>query len=263
MADIVEEGNPQGTLDILTETRRLLTTLPTGNPTADTSFNGSLGRLDEQLDRVETTVDQAIEDNAEMLLSQKQVKNIVETENARINKNIMDTESDLLTKKREILMNDNKHLRTQQYNRLLIKISAYLTLVIVIVLIYRYIPIIPEFIIVLAIIFVAGLGIIEIISSYFVILSRSKVDFNKLALERPQSINEKENEKAREEAKKSGNLLGSIDTSLCSGSKCCGESTIWDEVDKKCIPVIEDDSNEEFSNFIPNNASEINDYSKI
>ena len=68
------------------------------------------------------------------------------------------------------------------------------------------------------------------------------MDYNKLELTGPTVLTDAELAAMRAKAGKSGDLLGTIGSLGCIGSKCCNDvendanRTVWDNTTFKCVP---------------------------
>ena len=202
------------------------------------------------------------------------MKGIVDEENERIQKNIKTTETNLLTKNRKMKFIDNKRQRAEQYNKILYVFIITLSLIIVAIIGFQYLPFLPDFILQIFVIIVGSLGLVQIFNIYRNLQSRSHLDYNQLKLDGPKVMSPEEVAKKQQAAAKSGDLLGSIDIGGCREADCCDteNDVIWSKSSRKCIPKPTTAEAEEFTvermkynnNFAqPNSPSETLLYSKV
>jgi len=213
---------------------------------------------------------------AQLLLKQDDMKNVVDEENKRIQKNIQTTETNLLTKKRTMNFTENQRLRTEQYNEMLYVFVLCLAVIIIAIIAFRYFPFLPDFILQIFIVLIGAIGVIRIFNIYINLQSRSHLNYNELKLDSPNVSSPEEAEQKKKAAAKSGDLLGSIDIGGCRGAACCDKTqgAVWNESSRKCIKNVDEaaETAEEFTVermkynkgiASPNSPSEINKYSKV
>ena len=108
------------------------------------------------LNSIQTITANADEKNKQLLLKQNEVKAIVDDENQRIQSNIKRVEDNLITKKRLVEFNGNQRLRTQHYNGILFIFVLAMFVIVVMVIGFRLLPFLPDFVLYTLVIIVGG-----------------------------------------------------------------------------------------------------------
>lgn len=253
---------------ILTTIQSILSSLGNNTSNIDTTS------VSTGLNSIQTITAAADEKNKQLLLKQKEMKDIVENENARIQTNIQRVEDNLTTKKRLVDFNENIRLRTEQYNQILYTFVFAAVVIIAIVIGSRLLPFLPEFISQVLIVIIGAAAAIKIFIIYSAMHSRSPLNYNELYLDKPIVDTPEKIQEKLAAAAKSGDLLGSIDIGGCIGAACCDSSNniVWNKTSRKCTYQAPFGNMNEFTierlkynkNVVsPNAPSEINTYSKV
>ena len=87
--------------------------------------------INQGVNDIKAAVATADDEAEQILLRQNEMKEIVDEENERIQKNIKTTETNLLTKNRKMKFIDNKRQRAEQYNKILYVFIITLSLIII------------------------------------------------------------------------------------------------------------------------------------
>lgn len=253
---------------ILITIQSILSSLGTNTSNIDTTA------VTNGLNSIQRITANADENNKQLLLKQNEVKALVDDENKRIQSNIKRVEDNLITKKRLVEFNENRRLRTEQYNQILYIFVLALFVIIVIVIGFRRLPFIPGFIAQILVVIIGGAAFIKIYILYSNIHDRSRINYNELHLDKPIIDTPEQIQEKKQAAANSGDLLGSINISGCVGAACCDSSNniVWNETSRKCTYqapfgnmngfVIERlKYNKNIAS--PNTPSEINAYSKV
>lgn len=226
------------------------------------------------LQSIQAIAQDADEKNKRLLLNQKEMKNLVENENARIQTNIRRVEDNLTTKKRMVNFNENIRLRTEQYNQIMYTFVFTVVLLIAINYLNSMLPFLPLFISQGLIAIVGAAGVIKIYMIYTNMQARSRMNYNELDLEKPVVETPEQIAQKIAAATRRGSLLDSIDIGGCMGAACCDSSNniVWNTTTRKCTYQASFDNMNMFDierlkynkNVVsPNAASEINTYSKV
>jgi len=196
--------------------------------------SGKINTLQQSLDSIYNDYAASNANSSSVLTEQQRMIDIVSKENDRLQLKKSNVDDALTGKKRMVDLNESYRLRNASYNNILITVIITLVLVLVLRFISKMLPFLPSWLfdILIAVVICGGLYISYII--YLDILSRSKMNFNELALNGPPIIGNAELKKSMEDAAKAGNLLGSINISGCIGSDCCGPNTYWDSGNSIC-----------------------------
>ena len=253
---------------ILTTIQSILSSLGTNTSNIDTTA------VTNGLNSIQTITANADEKNKQLLLKQNEMKALVDDENQRIQSNIQRVEDNLITKKRMVEFNENIRLRTEHYNQILSIFVLAMFVIIAIVIGFRKLPFIPEFVLYTLVIIVGGAAIIKIFMLYSNLQARSHLNYNELDLDKPIVDTPEQVKEKQEAAAKAGDLLGSIDIGVCNGALCCDPSNniVWNATSRKCTYQAPFGNMNGFvierlkynKNIVsPNTPSEISRYSKV
>ena len=233
-------------ITILTTIQQFLRSL---TPQQQTDLNIGQDDINQGVVAISAAVATANDEVEQTLLRQNEMKEIVDAENERIQKNIKTTETNLLTKNRKMKFIDNKRQRAEQYNEILYVFIITLSLIIIAIIGFQYLPFLPDIIVQVFVIIVGSFGLVKIFNIYRNLQSRSHLDYNKLKLDGPKLMSPEEVAKKQQAAVKSGDLLGSIDIGGCRGAECCDteRDVVWSESSRKCIPKPTTAETEEFT----------------
>jgi hypothetical protein len=253
---------------ILTTIQSILSSLGANTSNIDTTT------VSNGLNSIQTITANADEKNKQLLLKQNEVKELVDDENKRIQTNIQRVEDNLITKKRIVEFNENIRLRTEHYNQILSIFVLAMFVILAIIIGFRKLPFLPEFILYTLVLIVGGAAAIKMYMLYSALQDRSHLNYNELDLDKPAVDNPKQVQEKKDAAAKSGDLLGSIDIGVCSGALCCDPSKniVWNETSRKCTYQAPFGNMNEFvierlkynKNIAsPNTPSEISRYSKV
>ena len=205
--------------------------------------------INQGVNDIKAAVATADDEAEQILLRQNEMKEIVDEENERIQKNIKTTETNLLTKNRKMKFIDNKRQRAEQYNKILYVFIITLSLIIIAIIGFQYLPFLPDFILQIFVVIVGSLGLVQIFNIYRNLQLRSHLDYNELKLDPPNVLSSEEVAKKQQAAAKSGDLLGSIDIGGCRGAECCDieNDVVWNESSRKCVQKPTTAETEEFT----------------
>ena len=253
---------------ILITIQSILSSLGTNTSNIDTTA------VTNGLNSIQTITANADEKNKQLLLKQNEVKAIVDDENQRIQSNIKRVEDNLITKKRLVEFNENQRLRTQHYNGILFIFVLAMFVIVVMVIGFRLLPFLPDFVLYTLVIIVGGAAAIKIFTLYSNLHERSHLNHNELHLDKPIVDTPEQVKEKQEAAAKSGDLLGSIDIGGCIGAACCDSSNniVWNATSRKCTYQAPFGNMNGFvierlkynKNIVsPNTPSEISRYSKV
>lgn len=248
-----------GFSDITTSIATLLSSAtPSGS--LDNNIANTLNVLNEKSNAIE-------DENNKTLSNQESVIKILDAENARIQTNIQTIDDNLTTQKRVVEFNENQRLRTEQYNQMLIIFVAAFCLIIAIVIGFRRLPFLPDFISQGLVVIIGAVTFIKIFNLYINLQDRSILNYNELDLDKPAKDSPATIASKRALASAAGDLLGTIDLTSCKGPACCDTTNgvKWDDVSQKCIKESFTVERLKYnqSNVLPNSASEVNLYSKL
>ena len=276
MTGTSSEPTQSASQDIITALRNILNLL---TPEQQEEIETDANNIEDGVSALAATTTTADNEASALLLKQDQVKDILDAENTRIQTNIQRTADTLNTKKRMMNFTENSRLYTEQYNKILYIILLTLSVIIMLIVGFKYVPFLPDIILQILVVLIGGIGSVTAFKVYNDMQSRSPLNYNELNLEKPIVLSPEELIAKRKAAAKSGNLLGSIDVGGCNAADCCDteNGVVWDGeyckiADTSDTTTTESGSSETFTvermkyNIgiaPPNTPSEINMYSKV
>lgn len=177
---------------------------------------------------------------------------------------------------RLIAFNESFRKRYAFYNTIVIYIVIVLLIYLGIVLLKKYVPIIPADILDVITIIICVIAIIHVGTEINELYGRDKMDFDKIDTNSNNVLSKQEIEKKLSSSVKSGDLSGYMaakNANRCVGPACCADGTTWCEVSNRCI--LANSSCEGFESFVnqsdilvngyisPYTPNEFENYSKI
>jgi hypothetical protein len=216
----------------------------------------------------------------DVLIKQKEMINIVNNEQDRLNEKKQSVDNALEGQKRLITLNNSYRLRYADYTKMIIIITILLSIFILVSLAKKYIPFFPETLYNIIIILLVPIGIIALYYKYAELISHNKLYYDELDLAPPKMLSAQEKLKEKvsyqTDILKTGNLLGALEG--CVGAQCCSGNTIWDSGNSVCIvappkngfttidyALLNGEINFELNNgsIKPNSPSEFDKYTRI
>ena len=243
---------------------------------AGSGYTTEIGKISTAMDSIKSKLGgtTGLGSTAETTLSrQADVKNIVETENTRLNNKIANIEDARTGQKRMILLNDSYRQKYAEYTKIIIIFVVILALFLGLNILGKTFPVIPSVLIDILTIILVSVGIIYSVWIYYQILRRDQIEFDKLKIPSPMVYTDAQL-KVQQEQASIFDLL-STNTKLgdygCIGSSCCKprqrdasgniikiggidqHGTKWDDVSKKCIPRLASDDEDGFTTISQSN----------
>jgi hypothetical protein len=173
----------------------------------------------------------------DVLIKQKEMINIVNSEQKRLNEKKQSVDNALEGQQRLITLNNSYRLRYADYTKMIIIFTICLTIFILVSIAKRYIPFFPEPIYNIIIILLIPICVIALYYKYSEIVSHNRLYYDELDLKAPSMLSseDKLKEKVAEQTNilKSGNLLAGLEG--CFGAQCCSGNTIWDSGNSICV----------------------------
>ena len=173
--------------------------------------------------------------NNALQTSQKDMIDIVDVEKRRLDEKAELIDGALASKKRAVYLNDSSRKRNYVYIYIFFALIIGLIIISFFIFLQNLIPIIPDSIINIIIIFVMAVVIIYSIIILRNSSQRDKLYYDKLDIPNKKNLTIAEIAQRQEEAKKVGNLLDQTNPYVCVGSNCCSSNSEWDKSTNKCI----------------------------
>jgi hypothetical protein len=173
----------------------------------------------------------------DVLIKQKDMINIINNENSRLQEKKQNVDNALEGQKRLITMNNSYRLRYADYTKILMIITLFILIYVAISLARKYISFFPESLYNITIILLIPISIIVLYYKYIELVSHNRLYYDELDFEPPKilSADDKLKEQVAYQTKilKSGDILGGLEG--CVGAQCCSGNTIWDSGNSVCI----------------------------
>jgi hypothetical protein len=210
-----------------------LTSLNSGSD-ADIS---KLRAIDASLGMLLSNWNRANQSSTQVVTNQDKVNSIVQTELTRLQTKKGDIDTAMEGQKRSIQLNDSYRKRFQHYTKMVMIVIVCLAIFVGLILVGRYFPVIPSFVIDILCVLTVSTGIVYTYLIYLDIQSRAKTNFDELSLQNPSLLSTSDIQKKTANAAGNGDLLGSVNFGTCVGSACCSDAsgTVWDASQSMCV----------------------------
>jgi len=169
-----------------------------------------------------------------LITQQDKVMDIVSTEKQRLEQKKKSVDAVIYGQNRAVDLTDSARLRQSAYTRLLLIFIFTLGAFVLIIILSRSFPFIPQTVFDILSIIVISIGIYTGIYTFLDIQSRSNMNFNELNL---PAIKNKDLGNTKLDNDNEVSLLDVININGCIGSDCCGPFTRWDEGNAICRAV--------------------------
>ena len=200
-----------------------------GSPAINTiaDINTSLNNLSTNLQNANSAI-------GPTLTYQKEVKTILDRENARLTNRKIAIDSAYDGQKRMITLTNSITAKNQAYNFMLFIMVLTLFGFLLIKMLYS-VEAIPSFLLDILSVAVISIGIIYCFYLYIDIKRRSNMDFNKVSLAEPDKKTPDQIAKEQQANVKTGNLLKIANVGICQGSACCPSDSTFNVKYKVCV----------------------------
>ncbi len=198
--------------------------------------SNDLSTIETKLGNIESAYNDLSTNNSAIQTAQSEMKSIVDTEKARLDEKAGLIDGAHFAKKRALDLNDSA--RKRQYNYVYIIFALVIGFIIIsaFMFIQSVFPIIPNSVINLIIIIVIGSVAIYSINLLRLASYRDNLYYDKLSIPSPKNLTVDEIAKQQDEAKKKGDLVGSVaNPYVCVGEACCSSNSQWDSVANRCV----------------------------
>ena len=215
--------------------KRLITDLSSnglikeGSPAVQTitDINTSLSGLSKNLTNANSSI-------RPTLTYQKEVKTILNRENARLTNRKIAIDAAYDGQKRMINLTNSITAKNQAYNYMLLIVVLTLFGFLLIKMLYS-VEAIPSFLLDILSVAVISIGIIYCFYLFIDIKRRSNMDFNQVSLAEPANKTPHQITKEQQANVKSGNLLKINNVDNCQGSTCCPSDSTFNDKYKICV----------------------------
>tara|TARA_B110000967_G_C18901813_1_gene576224 strand:+ start:5497 stop:6225 length:729 start_codon:yes stop_codon:yes gene_type:complete len=193
----------------------------------------------------------------DVITNQKKMTTYLDNEQTRLSKEKEKVDTEVDHMKREAILNDTRKKRTIAYNYILI--VFILTTVIGLVIHYlkqSFSFIIPSFLFNFLIILTLSSGLIYMINLYLDIIKRDPIYYDKLIFQPPKDTLTQED---KDRITKQNDLAAAALSMTCQNGDCCDKETnAWDNDKGLCMPIVNDEKNEEpFINIFKNDCCKL------
>lgn len=196
---------------------------------------GNVQIMQTNLDNLYRQGNIANSSNLVTLTHQRDMNNIVQTENNRLKEKKAIIDDARESQKRLIDFNNSYNQRYMFWTKITTVIIITLVVYMIFSTLEMYFPFIPGFVFDILNIITFCIGVFICYFIYLDIYRRSKMNFNELELDPPKKASPQEIQAAQNKASKSGDLLGTLNVTNCTGPECCGPNTSWDSGNAICM----------------------------
>lgn len=198
--------------------------------------DGYLQNIKDSLESMYNNYVNAQVSSQNILNQQGVINDIVDKEKIKIDKEQTKLEQILDTNNRNNDLKDSARKKQNAYNYLLFIIIMILVLCVIISFIRKLLPILPDALFLFLYTLILSVGIIYLLYIYYGIYRRDSIHFDELQLNPPPSKDAYDIIQQQQNAKKTGDLLGSVNNpNICNGADCCSNNSIFDGGIGKCI----------------------------
>jgi hypothetical protein len=196
-----------------------------------------LKAIDASLGMLLSNWNKANRSSTQVVTNQDKVNSIVQTELTRLQTKKGDIDTAMEGQKRSIQLNDSYRKRFQYYTKMVVIVIVCLAIFVGLILLGRYVPVIPSFVIDILCVLTVAAGIVYTYLVYLDIQSRDMTNFDELNLQNPSLLSTSDIQKKTAKAAGSGDLLGSVNFGTCVGASCCSDAsgTVWDSSQSMCV----------------------------
>jgi len=225
------------------------------------SNNSYVGGINSNVVSTNTSLDQLDGTQKNALSKQNDIKDIITSENDRLNLKKTTIDQAILSQNRIIYFNDNNRKIYGAYLRILIVLTITLAIVWLIRVIRKHVEIIPGWIFDICMTFTICIGFIFIYNYYIDIRARNSYNFDEIKLD-PPIINPVDSSSTT--AVSTTSPISDSSGNICVGKDCCPDTNVlgptWSEDQGKCI-IASGESFVTMNSVKPADAFEYNDYS--
>jgi hypothetical protein len=168
---------------------------------------------------------------------QKQISEIVNKENERVDLKKSQVDNELQTQNRMLTLNNSYRKKYNDYNNIYVIFIIFLIILCGIIVVKRYLTIIPGIVYEGLYIILIPIFCIILYHKYLDISKRDEIYYDELKTNAPviePPIDPKIAEiKKQDSILKSGQLLSAY--AGCVGSYCCSDTTVWDNGNTVCV----------------------------
>lgn len=199
--------------------------------------------LNDHLNDLHTKLDNSQITSERILLKQRNVNNILDTEKTRLQEKKANVDDAIQGQKRMINIHKSYSKKYAAYNNITFAIIIAILLYMAIVFIQKYFDnIIPEFMINIFYIILISTTIIYIVFKLIEIATRDNMDYDKLNIPPPKTDGT-----GSGSGFKNGDLSGGLIHGICKGESCCNHGTFFNYELGKCVPEELPQNEEQFS----------------
>lgn len=198
--------------------------------------NNYITDLNNHLTTLHTQLDKSQIKSERILLKQRNVNNILDTEKTRLQEKKANVDDAVQGQKRMINIHKSYSKKYAAYNSITFAIILAVLIYMAIVFIQKYFDnVIPEFIINILYIILITTTVIFIIFKVIEIATRDNMNYDKLNLPPPKTGGFGSGNGFNE-----GDLSGGIMHGICKGESCCNHGTFFNYELGKCVPEVTD-----------------------
>ena len=169
------------------------------------------------------------------LANQDQVNGIVTNELTRLKEKESSITNAVTTQNRLNEFNQNYKKVYTEYNKMVIVSILFLLLYLGLMLLRKFVPVIPELLIDIAIVILFVALFIYIWYMFLNIQNRNKMNYDEIDYNSSKMLTAAEIAKQKQTAINSGNLFDAAGIAACSGPSCCSTNTRWDSGNSVCM----------------------------
>jgi hypothetical protein len=169
------------------------------------------------------------------LENQDQVNGIVNNELTRLKEKESSITNAVTTQNRMNEFNQNYRKVYTEYNKMVLVSLLCLLLYLGLMLLRKFVPVIPELLIDVAVVILFSALVIYIIYMFAKIKNRNRMNYDEIDYNSSKMMSDAEIAKQKQDAINRGNLFDAAGIAACSGPSCCSKNTYWDSGNSVCM----------------------------
>lgn len=169
------------------------------------------------------------------LANQDQVNGIVTNELIRLKDKESSITNAVTTQNRLNEFNQNYKKVYTEYNKIILVSLLCLLLYLGLILLRKFVPVVPELLIDIAIVILFAALFIYVWYMFLNIKNRNHMNYDEVDYNSSKMLTAAEIAKQKQTAINSGNLFDAAGIAACSGPSCCSTNTRWDSGNSVCM----------------------------
>lgn len=200
--------------------------------TDDAQLSAASTQIQQQLDELNSSVNEQTTTSSELLTRQETVSDILKEEQDELQMRKDELDNKMIGKRREVLLKGAQQSRQVEYNKMAFVVIIALLVVYLCMIGDYYLPFVPSFIFTLISVIAIVIALVYCFHKFIIIHTRMKTNFDELRKSPPDGVNETSQSRSSGEPVDGSYDVGAL---ACVGSTCCGAGMEYDEGTNMCV----------------------------